>query len=59
MTGENALSFKGMGTLLRVTAVVTSSMATVISTWLPLFIHYDFSIWGLLFLLCCSCLVPY
>src|SRR5699024_1071210 len=51
MTGENALSFKGMGMLLRVAAVVTSSMATVISTWLPLFIHHGFSIWRLLFLL--------
>lgn len=51
MTGENALSFKGMGMLLRVVAVVTSSVATVISTWLPLLIHHEFSMWRLLFLL--------
>lgn len=51
MTGENALSFKGVGMLLRVVAVVTSSVATVISTWLPLLIHHEFSMWRLLFLL--------
>lgn len=37
--------------LLRVVAVVTSSVATVISTWLPLLIHHEFSMWRLLFLL--------
>ncbi len=48
MYGQNALSFKGVGMLLRVVAVVTSSVATVISTWLPLLFHYDFSAGSLL-----------
>lgn len=51
MSGENTLSFKGMGMLLRVVAVVTSSVATAISTWLPLLIHYEFSAVRLLLLL--------
>src|SRR5699024_4305982 len=51
MSGENTLSFKGMGMLLRVVAVVTSSVATAISTWLPLLIHYEFSAVTLLLLL--------
>ncbi|WP_017547953.1 prenyltransferase [Salinicoccus carnicancri] len=51
MTGENASGFKGVGMLLRVVAVAASSVVTVISTWLPLLIHYEFSMWRLLFLL--------
>src|SRR5699024_327226 len=45
------LSLKGMGMLLRVVAVVTSSVATAVSTWLPLLIHYEFSAVRLLLLL--------
>lgn len=51
MSGQNALSFKGMGMLLRVIAVVGSSVATVISTWLPLLFLYDFSAGTLLMLM--------
>ncbi|AKG73277.1 prenyltransferase [Salinicoccus halodurans] len=51
MSGQNALSFKGMGMLLRVIAVVGSSVATVISTWLPLLLFYEFSAAALLMLL--------
>lgn len=51
MGQENALSFKGMGMLLRAVAVVSSSVATVISTWLPMLIFYDFSAVTLMLLL--------
>lgn len=51
MSGQETLNFKGVGMLLRVVAVVGSSVATVISTWLPLLIFYDFSAGGLLMLL--------
>ncbi|WP_411843560.1 prenyltransferase [Salinicoccus sp. HZC-1] len=51
MDEQNTLSFKGMGMLLRAVAVVSSSVATVISTWLPLMFFYDFSAVRLMLLL--------
>ncbi|GAB3064950.1 prenyltransferase [Salinicoccus sesuvii] len=43
MQKQGSLSLKGFGMLLRVVAVVTSSIATIISTVLPLAFGYDIS----------------
>ena len=48
---EDTLSLKGFGMLLRVVAVVSSSVAAILSTWLPLVFGYSFSLISLMLLL--------
>ncbi|WP_342388587.1 prenyltransferase [Salinicoccus bachuensis] len=50
MAGQESYSFRGIGMLMRVVAVVTSSIATIISTVLPLAFGYDVSKFNLFLL---------
>lgn len=44
MGSRSDINFKSIGMLLRVIAVVTSSVVTILSTWLPLVLGYNFSV---------------
>lgn len=50
MAGQESYSFRGIGMLMRVIAVVTSSIAAIISTVLPLAFGYDVSKFNLFLL---------
>jgi 1,4-dihydroxy-2-naphthoate octaprenyltransferase len=51
MGNRSDINFKSISMLLRVIAVVTSSVVTILSTWLPLVLGYNFSVPRLLLLL--------